>query len=100
MKSKEEILTILKSIKPKYEKDGLIILGIFGSVAKGTKSDFSDIDIAYHINHKKFSQNYKDGFSKVLKIESIKEELQEVLKYKVDFISDNNHKILKDLIYV
>lgn len=100
MKSQNEIIAILKNIKPKYEQDGLNILGIFGSVAKNTNTNFSDIDVVYHIDYEKFSQNYKDGFSKLLKIEDIKNELQTILENKIDFISDNNKNIFEDMVYV
>ncbi len=46
---KEEILNKLKEIKPLYEKEGLEILGVFGSYAKDTQNEFSDIDIAYRL---------------------------------------------------
>lgn len=100
MKSKNEILSILKEIKPKYEEDGLIILGLFGSVAKDRDTKFSDIDIAYHLNYEEFSQKYRDGFSKILRIEDIKEELQTLLESKIDFVPDKNRDILEELIYV
>jgi predicted nucleotidyltransferase len=100
MKSKDEIITILKKLKPQYKKDGLDIIGIFGSVAREENNNFSDVDIVYNLNYEKFSQNYKDGFSKLLRIEDIKEELQKALQNKIDFIPDTNQKILKDIIYV
>ena len=62
---KEEILNKLKEIKPLYEKEGLEILGLFGSYAKDTQNEFSDIDIAYRLDYNKFSQKYVDGFSKL-----------------------------------
>ncbi|PHR54512.1 MAG: hypothetical protein COA44_12825 [Arcobacter sp.] len=82
------------------------IVGIFGSYAQGTETDFSDVDIAYKIDHSIFSKKYKDGFSKLLHIDYVKELLQEKLHKKVDFISLNsnnlklNQSILKDIIYV
>ena len=73
---KEEILHKLKEIKPLYEKEGLEILGLFGSYAKDTQNEFSDIDIAYRLDYNKFSQKYVDGFSKLLRIEEMKERKQ------------------------
>lgn len=96
----KEILSKLKELKPTYEKEGLILLGLFGSYAKDTQNPFSDIDIAYKIDYNKFSQNYKDGFSKILRIDGIKKELQQTFKTKVDFIPDANKSILSDIIYV
>ena len=73
---KEEILNKLKEIKPLYEKEGLEILGVFGSYAKDTQDEFSDIDIAYRLDYNKFSQKYVDGFSKLLRIEEMKQRKQ------------------------
>jgi predicted nucleotidyltransferase len=73
--TKNTIISTLKKIKPIYEKEGLILIGLFGSYAKDEQNNFSDIDIAYKINYNKFSTKYKDGFSKILIIEEIKQEL-------------------------
>ncbi len=97
---KEEILKKLKELKPIYEKEGLEILGLFGSFAKDTQNEFSDIDIAYKLDYEKFSQKYVDGFSKLLRIEEMKNELQKIFKKRVDFVPDKNEKILQGIIYV
>ena len=94
------ILSKLKEIKPTYEKEGLILLGLFGSYAKETQNKFSDIDIAYRLDYEKFSKNYKDGFSKLLRIKDIKKELQETFKIPIDLVPDSNKSIFKDLINV
>ena len=100
MLNKKDIVSKLKELKPKYEQEGLILLGFFGSYAKDNQNDFSDIDIAYKLDYDKFSQTYKDGFSKLLRIDDIKSELQQAFKTKIDFVSDSNKKILKDIVYV
>ncbi len=97
--TKSAILSKLKELKPSYEKEGLLLLGLFGSYAKDTQDDFSDIDIAYKLDYDKFSQKYKDGFSKLLRIDDIKEELQQTFKTKIDFVPDNK-TLLKDIVYV
>ena len=98
--NKTDILVHLKNIKPKYEQEGLILLGLFGSYAKNTQTKFSDIDIAYKLNYNQFSKKYKDGFAKLLRIEDIKDELKQILKKDIDLIPDNNQSIMKGLIYV
>jgi len=100
MPHKSEILSKLKELKPQYEQEGLILLGLFGSYAKDTQTRFSDIDVAYRIDYDKFSQKYKDGFSKLLKIDSIKKELEDIFKTKIDLVPDSNKAILKGLINV
>jgi len=98
--NKDDVLSKLKELKPTYEKEGLILLGLFGSYAKDTQTKFSDIDIAYKLDYEKFSKNYKDGFSKLLRIDDIKKELQSIFKAPIDLVPDSNKSILKDLINV
>jgi predicted nucleotidyltransferase len=106
LENKQTILNIIKEIASSENRDGFEIVGLFGSFAKGTATEFSDVDIAYKIDHKKFSKKYMDGFSKLLKLDEIKNVLQCKLCKKVDFISLNstntslNQNILKDIIYV
>ena len=100
MQQKTEILSKLKELKPTYEKEGLILLGLFGSYAKDTQTKFSDIDVAYKLDYAKFSLKYKDGFSKLLRIDDIKKELQLIFKTPIDLVPDNNKSILSDLINV
>ena len=98
--NKNEILNKLKELKPIYQNEGLEILGVFGSYAKETNTKYSDIDIAYKLDYDKFSKKYLGGFSKILRIDEIKDELKTIFKTEVDFVSDSNKKIMKDLIYV
>jgi predicted nucleotidyltransferase len=104
--NKETILQKLQELKPQYEKDGLSIVGLFGSFSKDQDDKFSDIDIAYRIDHKLFSKKFKDGFSKILKIEDIKYELEKVFQRRVDLISLNSNnkrfieKVNQELIHV
>jgi uncharacterized protein len=98
--NKEEILNKLKELKPIYQKEGLEILGLFGSYARDCETINSDIDIAYKLDYEEFSKRYVDGFSKLLRIDSIKDELESIFKKEVDFVPDSNKKIIKDLIYV
>jgi len=97
---KDEILNKLKELKPIYQKEGLEILGVFGSYANNTQTKYSDIDIAYKLDYDKFSKKYVGGFSKLLRIDSIKDKLQSIFKTEVDFVPDSNKKIKKDLIHV
>jgi len=97
---KNDIVSKLKELKPKYAQDGLILLGLFGSYARDNQNNFSDIDIAYKLDYDKFSQKYKDGFSKLLRIDDIKSELQQTFKTKIDFVPDSNKELLKDIVYV
>ncbi len=100
MIQKDEIISKLKELKPIYQTEGIEILGVFGSYATENNTKYSDIDIAYKLDYDKFSKKYIGGFSKILRINEIKEELQLIFNNEVDFIPDANKKIMKDLIYV
>ena len=100
MQTKDKILSVLKNLKPKYEKEGVVLLGLFGSYAQGRQTDLSDIDIVYRLNYDKFSKKYADGFSKLLRLDAIKEDLEKRLKTKVDFLPDKNKIILDEVLYV
>ena len=47
---KPELLEELRKLKTKYAPEGFIILGIFGSYARGEETAQSDIDILYRCN--------------------------------------------------
>ncbi len=89
----------LKKVKQQFIDDGIEIVGFFGSFAKKKNDEYSDIDIAYKINYDLFFKKYKDGFSQILKIQEIKETLQQIFHKKVDFVPLND-KIKKELINV
>jgi predicted nucleotidyltransferase len=97
---KNSILKTLKELKPTYEKEGLILLGLFGSYAKGTQNKFSDIDVVYKLDYDKFSLKYKGGFAKLLRVDEIKKELQSIFHTPIDLVPDTNKSILKELINV
>ena len=97
---KSQILNQLKMLKPIYEKEGLILLGLFGSYAKNTQTKYSDIDIVYKLDYDKFTQNYIGGFAKLLRIDDIKKELESTFHKQIDFIPDTNKEITKGMIYV
>ena len=97
---KTEIIHTLIKAKEKYQDEGFILLGLFGSYAKETQDQYSDIDVAYTIEYDKFSQKYKDGFSKILRIDEIRKELEKTFHTKVDLVPDSNKKIVKGMIRV
>ncbi len=89
-------------LKEKYLYEGFIILGIFGSYARGEENENSDIDILYNLNI-----NFKEkGFKKIYKLNLIKESLQKNLGKPVDIVNQDflgeigKRYILKDVIYV
>jgi len=97
---KRDILHTLTKIKEKYEEEGFILLGLFGSYAKESEDQYSDIDVAYTIEYDKFSRKYKDGFSKILRIDEIRKELEDRFHTKVDLVPDSNKKVVEGMIRV
>ena len=102
----DQIISIIGRLGRQYEKEGFEIVGIFGSYARKNANEYSDIDIAYKLDFPLFDQKYKGGFAKLLRIEEIKKELQQILEIKVDLspIDTPNKKfykeLKKDIIYV
>ena len=103
--TKDYILQKLKELKPKYENEGLEILGLIGSYAKDSATKESDIDIIYQLDAKKFYKLH-DGFKCFSRLMDIKGELEKVFDKHVDICTINqNNEIfkkyaLKDVIYV
>jgi len=86
----------LKEIKPRYEKEGVIILGIFGSYAKNSPTKESDIDILYDIEPEIFCKN-NPGFKAFCRLNDIKEELSEIFSADIDLATaDNHNKTFRD----
>ena len=95
--NKNEIINILKNTKNDFDISQFVL---FGSVSTNTNHKNSDIDIAYRLDYNKFSQKYVDGFSKLLRIEEMKDELKKIFRKNIDFVPDKNKKILQGIIYV
>lgn len=86
---KSKALTPLKELMSKYKQEGLILYGVFGSYARDEADCFSDIDIAYKIDHDKFYKD--DAFKKLIRIEEIKKEIEKKLKKRVDMVPLNKN---------
>lgn len=94
---RDMILTSLNHFNEKYRGTGFELAVLFGSFARGTQDLYSDIDIAYKIDHNLFYKD--DAFAKLNKIQEIKKELEDMLHKKVDLIPFNtsNQQIQKTL---
>ena len=103
MINSNEIILKLKEIKPIYEKEGMKLIGIFGSFAKNSATE--NIDILYELDTKKFYEK-NEGFKSFLRIKEIKEELKNIFKRDIDLcaksgLSNTGEKyILGNTIYV
>ncbi len=83
----EAVKNKIADLKKKYESEGFIILGIFGSYARGEEKKDSDIDILYETTAE-FKNRYS-GFEYFGRIYDIKEELKNEFHQEVDLASRN-----------
>jgi len=79
---KEEILTYLSNVKKKYEQEGFIIKGLFGSYSRGEETPQSDIDILIEATPT-FANKY--GFQSISRMKEIQNELSLHFGTPVDF---------------
>lgn len=104
--SANDVYEKIKYLKPILSSDGINILGVFGSYARGDHTSDSDIDILYEIEDiKAFMKKYK-GFSAFSKLADTKEFLKKELCKEVDFVDKDSLNelgkefILKEVKYV
>lgn len=101
---RNEILRQLKALKPRYEKEGFIIMGLFGSRARDEADESSDIDLLIETTDD-FLARYR-GFQAFVKFDEIKEELRKIFHADIDFVDRQgllqrgNDYILKKTLYV
>jgi hypothetical protein len=73
----------LTAAKRKYIAEGFVILGIFGSYARGEETEGSDIDVLYEVTES-FCGKYR-GFDYFARIDEIRNELRKEFGCEVDF---------------
>jgi len=102
--TKEEIISKLKELKPIYKKDGLLLVGLFGSYARNESTNTSDIDLLYKIDKSTFFDDTDWGG--IHKLKKIKKDLEKVFNRSVDLCTVDNPSrtfkqfVLQDAIYV
>jgi hypothetical protein len=83
-------LNRIELLKQKYSHDGFIILGVFGSYARGEETPESDIDILYELTEKFY--NKYPGWAVVSAIENIRKDFETTLGKNIDFADKNGLK--------
>jgi len=101
--NKTDILTFLSTIKPSLQSQGIEKLGLFGSYAKESANEFSDIDIAFKLQSD-FLRTH-DVWNYFRLIENINETIAKQFHKKVelfdlDSASSLKSAISKEVIYV
>lgn len=100
---KSTIIAFLKEIKAELAADGIAAIGLFGSIARGDATVYSDIDIAINKENGYLSKRSAyDYFEEVAKIKSL---IQKKFRrnsdvFDLDSVSVMRDEIMKDLIYV
>ncbi|MBI4753161.1 nucleotidyltransferase domain-containing protein [Candidatus Desantisbacteria bacterium] len=100
----QEIIEKIKDLKRKYEPEGFVILGVFGSYARGEETAQSDIDILYEMKDNFY--NRFSGWDVYARIEDIKKEIHQITGWLVDLADKNGLKrvgekyILPEVVYV
>ncbi len=94
----ETMINNLQILQKKYTQIGFLLIGVFGSYARGDATKQSDLDILYDID-KKFITTFT-GWNAITQLEEIKNDIQKKLHIpKVDLASaDNNSQVFQDMI--
>ena len=102
--TKNTILTTLQDMQPAFKKEGVNLLGLFGSYSRDEAREDSDIDILIETTSE-FSKMNR-GFSAYSKLNELKTLLQDTFDRDVDIVDKqglldhNNTYILNKTIYV
>ena len=92
-----DILQFLKTLKPKLEKEGIVSLGLFGSYAKDSVDEESDIDIIIETTDT-FEQRYRGWDAFVFIDEEIRQVIAQKFNKKVDIFDKNSNSSIKEKI--
>lgn len=82
-----ELLNRIKLLKNEYQKEGIILIGVFGSYARGDHTSDSDIDILFELTEN-FYKKYP-GWGAYPVIDKCQESLTNLLGKKVDLANKN-----------
>lgn len=100
----QDILDKIKLLKMKYEPEGFIILGVFGSYSRGEETEESDLDILYDLTHTAYEKY--PGMRFFAFYEKIKTDIRETLNIPVDLADIGSLKkigekyLLPEVVYV
>jgi len=101
---KDDILNFLLVLKPELKSQGIVSLGLFGSRAKDTNTQNSDIDIVYETSDK-FIEEHKGWNAFTYLNENLRDKVSKKFNINVDMFDLNSsstiiNKIKKEAIYV
>ena len=85
--TQQELIEKLQQLKPVLKKEGITLLGIFGSYARNEQTLQSDVDILYDIDDPKAFAKRFGGFGAFTRLEELKHFISKNLNMKVDFVA-------------
>jgi len=97
MIDKNEILDYLKTMKPNLVSSGIKTIGIFGSYAKDSATETSDIDIVYESTDE-FLANFKGWNAFVYLDENLRNKLAQKFHKKIDLFDLNSNASIKEFV--
>ena len=102
--SKYEVLQFLKNLKPELNAQGIVSLGLFGSIAKDTNTEKSDIDIVYETSEE-FLNKYKGWNAFTYLNTHLREKIEHKFNTHVDMFDLNSSspmvkKVKNEALYV
>ena len=95
--NKNEILKFLKVLKPTLYAEGIVSLGLFGSLAKETNTTHSDIDIVYETSDT-FINKHKGWNAFTYLNTHLRDKISKKFNTHVDMFDLNSSSTLKDKI--
>lgn len=104
MPTQRQLIDSLREIRPLFEKEGVLLLGIFGSYARDEATCESDLDVLVETTDK-FTRKYR-GLSGFAKLDELRKRVEERVKLHVDIVDkqgllhNGNRYILEHTLYV
>ena len=100
----DTILEALHAAHEHYQEEGFVILGVFGSRARGDNREDSDLDILYRLDSEFFDRY--PGWSAAGRLQEIRGELRERIGIEIDIANERalhpvgRKYILPETVYV
>jgi uncharacterized protein len=100
----QEILSKVKQKKLELLPKGFVILGVFGSFARGEETENSDLDLLYELSPEFY--NRYSGWEALSVVQEIRQEISSFFQRKVDIANKNalrgisKENILSGVVYV
>jgi len=101
---KQSLIEQIKKLKKKYETEGFVILGVFGSFVRGEETEASDLDILYELKDSFYTRF--SGWDVFPVLEEIEKDIENELSIKIDMANKNalneigKKYILPEVMYV